>query len=117
MTKLKVPAKHIPQFRTFKIDFGTKMIEENSRKDNEINYEEGEEVIEVGNVVDGRTKDVPSLEFRTKGANHLPDISKGLQKRCRQAKCSKKTSTFCTKCNVYLCFVSERNCFKKFHTK
>lgn len=36
---------------------------------------------------------------------------------CRLPGCLSRSRTRCTKCDVFLCLTSERNCFKTFHTK
>lgn len=59
----------------------------------------------------------PSMERRTQGADYLPEVTKGIQKRYAMKKCKKKSTVYCIKCNVYLCLVDERNCFRKYHTK
>lgn len=48
---------------------------------------------------------------------HFPDIDRSKRMRCKNDGCQLKTSVFCIKCNVYLCFVEGRNCFKHFHYK
>lgn len=114
--KQNAPSKLIPQYRTFKMEFGQRLIEKNdlsSRKSIE-NIDSDEEEVKI--MLDGRKTDLPSLERRTQGAVHLPQISSGIQKRCRNKSCNKKTSVYCVKCQVYLCFVANRNCFMNFHS-
>lgn len=58
-------------------------------------------------------KKAPCDDIRTDQYAHWPDkiAQRGRCKHCS----SNKTNTVCTKCNVRLCFVEERNCFKAFH--
>ena len=45
---------------------------------------------------------------------HWPDtVSKELRLRCKE--CSAKTATKCIKCNVFLCIMTNRNCFFTYH--
>lgn len=111
-SELKVPKKAIAQFRTFKLEFGERLIEKNDGKTKDI-LSEDEEI----NKNDGRKTPVPSEQCRVQGAKHLPDVTTGIQNRCRQKGCTKKTSVFCIGCKTYLCLMGNRNCFLKFHTK
>lgn len=70
-----------------------------------------------GKLTDGHLKTLQLIELRTQGALHLPDVSTGVQKRCASTDCKYKSTVCCTKCNVYLCLVKNRNCFKEYHTK
>ena len=57
-----------------------------------------------------------SVRFDDKG--HLPEAGDETM-RCKYCK-SGRTTVFCIKCNVHLCFVvgkQKRNCFRNFHTK
>ncbi|XP_054269847.1 piggyBac transposable element-derived protein 3-like [Macrosteles quadrilineatus] len=112
-----VRPKDIPQFRAFKLAFGVRLIEQNLQDDNESCGSELEECDAVHDVGDGRKVATPSIEVRTRGAIHLPQVTTGVQKRCRRKNCGKKTSVFCIKCNVYLCLMGNRNCFSSFHSK
>lgn len=61
-------------------------------------------------------KPLPSIRFD--GRDHLPQIDKSRQVRCKLETCDgKKTYVFCPKCNVHLCFnvIEGRNCFTVFH--
>lgn len=63
-----------------------------------------------------KTTPLPPVSFRTAGATHMPELS--LQKsasRCRNPSCSERTKFRCTRCDVFLCITSSRNCFKQFH--
>lgn len=76
-----------------------------------------EEEENIRRPVDRRSSQDPSVEQRIQGAIHMPDITKGLQKRCAATKCKYKSTICCTKCKVYLCLVANRNCFKEYHKK
>ena len=46
---------------------------------------------------------------------HLPvKVDRKGRKRC--TRCSMSASTFCSTCNVFLCFVIDRNCFSEYHS-
>lgn len=52
------------------------------------------------------------------GFDHIPMVDPIKNARCcRLPGCLSRSRTRCTKCDVYLCLTSERNCFKTFHTK
>lgn len=61
-------------------------------------------------------KPLPALRFdRT---DHWPGKDAPGERsgfRCKLECCGKQTKTFCQKCNVHLCLVTGRNCFKKYH--
>lgn len=64
---------------------------------------------------------LPKLAIRFDDINHLPnydndDVRHGI--RCKMEGCGKRTTIYCEKCKVHLCFLPGkrgRNCFKKFH--
>ncbi|XP_028413305.1 piggyBac transposable element-derived protein 3-like [Dendronephthya gigantea] len=57
----------------------------------------------------------PIADVRYDGVGHMPDFSEKKQ-RCRH--CPKGYSFIqCTKCQVHLCLVRGKNCFKDFHCK
>lgn len=117
---LGTPSKGIPQFRTFKLNYGQSLIEMNdkmAKRQQEANEESDEEVVRNLPTPDRRVTEGPSVERRCQGAVHLPEATKGLQKRCAAKACKKKSTIYCIKCNVYLCLVAGRNCFKIYHTK
>ena len=53
-------------------------------------------------------------EARFDGVDHLP-IWAEKKGKCRLCPNNKTTFIKCKKCNVYLCFVRERNCFEAYH--
>lgn len=114
-----IPSKDIPQFRTFKLQYGQSLNERNdkSAQDQQGQVEEDEEEEQGAVFPDRRMTRDPSLERRTQGAAHLPEATIGIQKRRAMKKCKKKSTVYCIKCNVYLCLVDGRNCFRKYHTK
>lgn len=58
---------------------------------------------------------LPEIDVRLDCISHWPRFDDS-QNRCR-ANCGKKTMIKCSKCNVYLCLVKDRNCFMQFHTQ
>ncbi|XP_013882896.1 piggyBac transposable element-derived protein 3 isoform X2 [Austrofundulus limnaeus] len=65
-----------------------------------------------------RVVPVPHVSIRTCSAAHLPEMADLKNpKRCRGQGCSGKSRVRCTKCNVFLCLQSERNCFAAFHQR
>lgn len=59
---------------------------------------------------------LPSLELRSRRAEHMPEyVDSANAMRCRREGCRKKRRVICTTCNVILCFNSHQNCFKTFH--
>lgn len=107
--------RDIPQFRTFKLMFGERLIHRNveRKEDDEDDSSEDDEIV----FEDGRKTSLPAVEVRTKGAKHLPQVHQGPQQRCRRPKCNLKSTIFCTKCNVFLCLKKDKNCFFQFHQK
>lgn len=56
----------------------------------------------------------PCPDVRFDGVDHWPQAVKD-KRRCRN--CQASVRMMCSKCNIYLCIVPERNCFKNFHCK
>lgn len=114
-----ISSKDIPQFRTFKLQYGQSLIERNDKsvQDQQGQIEDVEEEEQGAVFPDRRMTRDPSMEHRTQGAAHLPEATKGIQKRCAMKKCKKKSTVYCIKCNVYLCLADGRNGFRKYHTK
>lgn len=47
---------------------------------------------------------------------HLPiRDDKPSHSRCKLRECNQSTHVMCEKCQIHLCSVKERNCFKKYH--
>lgn len=60
----------------------------------------------------------PFPEIRHDLVGHLPHLDGSKEgKRCKNAKCNKKTHFFCEKCQVHLCIKKERNCFVMYHRR
>lgn len=59
----------------------------------------------------------PTNEGRLNRYNHFPiHIASDKQgKRCKISKCMGRTRVMCKKCNVYLCFNGNKNCFLQYH--
>lgn len=54
----------------------------------------------------------PVASVRFDEVNHFPEWgSKKSSKLCKKS----ETHTFCTKCNIHLCFSKAKNCFTKYH--
>lgn len=102
---LQVPAKDIPQFRTFKMEFGRSLIENNHNLPLRTPNLQDDGRFADRRSADRRSTEYPSVEIRTQGALHLPDISTGVQKRCAAKNCKYKSTVCCIRCNVYLCLV------------
>lgn len=115
---MNVPSKNIPQFRLFKLTLGQLLIERNTTKEPIYDSEDEDVGVDLNHPFgDRRCRADPTPERRTQEAAHLPEVKKGIQKRCALDKCKMKSTVFCIKCNVYLCLVDGRNCFRKYHTK
>lgn len=56
----------------------------------------------------------PCIDVRYDGISHWP-IPVAEKQRCRF--CQSYSRMECEKCNVHLCLIKERNCFKNFHQK
>ena len=61
-----------------------------------------------------RTSSIPEQSVRKDGSHHWPGYG-DKQMRCKMPGCNKRSCIYCTKCNTYLCFTRERNCFTNFH--
>ncbi|KAG8268672.1 hypothetical protein J6590_021488 [Homalodisca vitripennis] len=86
--QVKHTIKTVAQLRKYKMDYGEYLIESNSI----LSDSEDSEYLTDEEVTPGRNpKELPSVRFRTHG-NQLPEITPGVQQRCKNSKCSKKTS-------------------------
>ena len=56
---------------------------------------------------------IPCNDVRYDGLGHWPVPNKN---RSRCCKCQNYCRMVCEKCNIYLCLLEDRNCFKLFHT-
>lgn len=61
----------------------------------------------------------PVEEVRYDNVGHFPDMadSNTREKRCRMKFCNMRSKVICVKCQVNLCFNTNRNCFRQFHLK
>lgn len=57
---------------------------------------------------------IPTKDIRSDGQGHLPTYSEA-RGRCKGANCNYLTFVKCSKCNTFLCFNKDRNCYAKFH--
>ena len=62
----------------------------------------------------GPAAPIPEKSLRLDGINHLPEMltDKG---RCKLPTCTGIVRSKCTKCGVFLCLTSTKNCYKRFH--
>ncbi|CAG5010699.1 unnamed protein product [Parnassius apollo] len=103
------------KLRDYKLNLGTKLIEDNdTESDSERNPDQLKELEPKHKKRKVMIKPVPSKQRRLQKASHMPDYGPK-QSRCRNKSCDKKTTVFCKRCEVYLCFVPNRNCFASFH--
>ncbi|XP_064097533.1 piggyBac transposable element-derived protein 4-like [Macrobrachium nipponense] len=65
-----------------------------------------------------RSQPLPSKDFRTNEAKHMPLAlpPNSEFKRCRNPGCMEKCRIMCSSCEVFLCLTSGRNCFIAFHS-
>lgn len=56
----------------------------------------------------------PKMKIRFDEHNHFPVLS-SKSTRCKNHDCHKITRIQCSKCNVHLCLLKNRNCFLDFH--
>lgn len=60
----------------------------------------------------------PYIETITDGLNHMPTFDdKENSTRCKYGSCKFKTKVYCTKCNIHLCFLPGRECYRLKHKK
>lgn len=60
----------------------------------------------------------PLPEVQYDMVDHMPNYDEKTEAtRCKRPCCTGKTHVFCDKCNIHLCFVPHRNCFKAAHRK
>ena len=71
------------------------------------------EYAENGEPIAGVVRDA----VRFDGFNHLPEIVSLKGRYCKVRGCEKRSTIWCSKCNVYLCLKKGQNCFVKFHTE
>ena len=110
-----IARKHIVQLREYKLNLGTKLIADNEEGSDGGSEDEEYEDLEPKHVKRKiLIKPIPSKEHRTKSAAHLPEYGTK-QSRCRKSGCAKKTTVFCKKCDIFLCFTPNRNCYSHFH--
>ena len=110
-----IARKHIVQLREYKLNLSTKLITDNEEGSDHGRGDEEYEDLEPKHVKRKIViKPIPSKEHRIKSAAHLPEYGTK-QSRCRKSGCAKKTTVFCKKCEIFLCFTPNRNCYSHFH--
>lgn len=76
----------------------------------------------VNNVPLNQPSALSSIDERFDGKDHWMIVDKTSQvnknqKYCKKERCTSRTYTMCTKCKVFLCYNTEKNCFYSFHNK
>lgn len=69
-----------------------------------------------------KKRNLPESDVRYDNVGHWPNFveqtlenkKKDMRRACKL--CQEKTAVICDKCDIHLCLLKERNCFKKFHT-
>lgn len=61
-----------------------------------------------------RTSIAPTKDVRQDSIDHWPQWNSS-RNRCKLPKCTGKTFVSCAKCNTFLCFNKDKNCFKNYH--
>ncbi|KAL4101102.1 hypothetical protein QTP88_021122 [Uroleucon formosanum] len=60
----------------------------------------------------------PYEETIKDGLDHMPTFDyKPNSSRCKNRPCKFKTNVYCDKCNIHLCFVPGRECYRQKHRK
>lgn len=65
----------------------------------------------------GAAADIPQMDVRRDGLDHLPEWRENERNRCKFPNCRSQSYIYCTKCRVALCLNKDRNCFVRFHTE
>ncbi|KAL4121042.1 hypothetical protein QTP88_013627 [Uroleucon formosanum] len=61
---------------------------------------------------------IPYEETIKDGLDHMPTFDyKPNSSRCKNRPCKFKTNVYCNKCNIHLCFVPGRECYRQKHRK
>lgn len=69
-------------------------------------------------VIKSKIEQIPDDAIRFSHVFHIPEVDNNRNAtRCKNFPCQKKTHTKCSTCNVHLCLMSNRNCYKQFHLK
>lgn len=107
--------KNVMGIREFKIDLGEHLISSNvDSTDSDDSTNDFEQLLPKHKKRKTTIVPIPTKDTRKKKAEHLPRHS-SKQNRCRHEGCYKKTTVYCKKCAVHLCFTVQRNCFEMFH--
>lgn len=125
----KWPSKDILSYFLFKMDIAENLIyyqrerevQQEHEEESDDAEEEDDDVEQAGSKRKRRaTQSLPPKAARIQNAIHMPEMMHNQQKsrsRCRFPGCSSVTYIRCTQCKVFLCFTTERNCFRNFHMK
>lgn len=109
----KLPKQQMLDLHIFKLSLAEHLILDNSVLDDSSFEEPPTKRVCVGRP--GKVT-LPAKEVRKLGSEHLP-IAEDLKDaaRCRNENCSGRTRVRCSKCNIFLCILKNRNCFFEFH--
>nr|CAH7726963.1 unnamed protein product [Callosobruchus chinensis] len=65
----------------------------------------------------GPAAEIPQMEVRKDGIDHLPEWREYERNRCKHPDCKCQSYIYCVKCQIPLCLNKDRNCFLRFHTE
>lgn len=115
---LERPKKNILDYLDFKVEIANSMIYFTPEREQIHMYVEHDSGTEE-ELINRKRKYVPQppIQLRTAMAGHLPVIDEeNSNHRCRMPGCkSKKARVYCSTCNMHLCLVVGRNCYKSYH--
>lgn len=111
----KKGVRKVKKLRDFKLELGMNLIVENDVKTDSSSDDSIEELRPKHKKRKTVIKPIPSERRRRQEAKHLPRHGP-TQMRCRKDGCYNKTTVYCQKCEIYLCFTTQRNCYTDFHT-
>lgn len=60
---------------------------------------------------------MPPSDVRFDNVGHIPKYLTTGKPRCKMPNCTSRTTVYCIKCEVELCYQSTKNCFLEYHTK
>ncbi|CAH1991171.1 unnamed protein product [Acanthoscelides obtectus] len=65
----------------------------------------------------GPAAEIPQIEVRKDGIDHLPEWRENERNRCKHPDCKYQSYIYCVKCQLPLCLNKDRNCYLRFHTE
>lgn len=111
------PKKNILSYYFFKLDIAENLIYCSAQSENNDPNSSNSSFDSPEAKKQRRIQPLPPVVARK--ASHMPEMAITEQKnrsKCRAPGCSKLTFVRCSTCKVFLCFNTERNCFKTFHS-